>query len=297
MSSLLNINIDELQNATDRIIAPKTLPIWNEYLSILFENVTNPPMDYSSHLVLTSKPDVYYLEYLMSYVLELPENELELYIWWTIVEEMVLHTTSDIRKLHNEYAKSVTHLEGTTPRSLYCTSGVNQLMGMGVSYSIAKSNFLSETKPKVQTMIDNIRYAFDNIVYEINWMDSGTKCSTLEKSRAMRSLIGFPEWILEPEKLDEFYIGVEFNQSTHLKNMMNVLEWQMNEKFKSLNQTEKLDWATTPTNVNAFHTFQANAISKCKKCKIIMEISHIVKYFSAVPLAILQYPFYDLGLE
>lgn len=255
------MNVDELQNATDRTIAPKTLPIWHEYLSILFENVTEPPIDYGTHLVLTSKADVYYLEQLMSYVLELPENELELYVWWTIVEEMVLHTTTDIRKLHNEYAKSVTHLEGSTPRSLYCTSGVNQLMGMAVSYSIAKPNFLAETKPKVQTMIDNIRCAFDDIVHEINWMDSGTKWSTLEKSRAMRSLIGFPEWILEPGKLDDFYAGLEFNQTRHLRNMMNVLQWQMNDKLRALNQTEKLDWATTPTNVNAFHTFQANAIS------------------------------------
>lgn len=255
----MNVNIEELQNLTDRSIAPKSFPIWNRYLTILFEEV---PIEFSKHLVLTSRPDVYYLDHLMVYILDIPANELELYIWWTVVEEMVLHTTSDIRKLHNEYAKSVTHLEGTMPRSLYCTSGVNQLMGMAVSYAIAKPNFLEETKPKVQTMIDNIRRAFDDIVYEINWMDAGTKCSTLEKSRAMRSLIGFPEWILEPGKLDEFYEELEFNRTTHLRNMMRILQWQMNDKLKTLNKTEKLDWATTPTNVNAFHTFQSNAISE-----------------------------------
>lgn len=205
---------------------------------------------------------MYYLEHLMLYVLELPEMDLELYIWWTIVEEMVLHTTTDIRKLHNEYAKTITNLEGSTSRSLYCTSGVNQLMGLPVSYAIVEPNFLLQTKPKVMTMINNIRMAFDNLVREINWMDAGTKCSTLLKSKAMKSFVGFPEWILKPGELDKHHAELKFNASTHLSNLIDVLTWQMTKKLNTINETEEIGWATTPTNVNAFHTFQANAISE-----------------------------------
>lgn len=259
IGELVNLSIDEFQNSTDSLIAPGTLPIWQQYLSILFADMPN--VDYASHLILSSTADMYYLEHLVVYILELPAMELELYIWWTIVEEMVLHTTADIRKLHNEYARTITNLEGSTPRSLYCTSGVNQLMGLPVSYAIVEPNFLVETKPKVMIMINNIRAAFDNLVREINWMDAGTKCSTLLKSRAMKSFVGFPEWILKPGKLDEHYAGLKFNVSTHLNNMIDLLTWEMTKKLNSLNETEDIGWATTPTNVNAFHTFQANAIS------------------------------------
>lgn len=117
---LINLNIDDFQNATDQFIAPKTLPIWRQYLSTVFKEI-DPPADLSSHLILSSRADLYYLQHLMQYILEIPKVELELYIWWTVVEEMVLHTTSDIRKLHNDYAKTITNLEGSTPRSLYCT--------------------------------------------------------------------------------------------------------------------------------------------------------------------------------
>lgn len=226
----------------------------------MFDDIPNA--NFASQLILSSTADMYYLEHLVPYIIELPAAELELYVWWTIVEEMALHTTTDIRKLHNEYAKSITNLEGTTPRSLYCTSGVNQLMGLPVSYAIVEPNFLMETKPRVMVMIHNIRTAFENLVREINWMDAGTKCSTLLKSQAMKSLVGFPEWILEPGKLDEHYAGLEFNVSTHLSNMIDVLTWQMTKKLKTLNEIEEIGWATTPTNVNAFHTFQANAISE-----------------------------------
>ena len=273
LDDLLNFDVMQMQNATDRLIAPKTMPIWEQYLTIMFTNITNVTYaNISSELILTSKPDIDYLENVVDYVTQMNETDLELFIWWSIVEEMILHTTSDIRKLHNEYAKTVTNLEGTTPRSLYCTSGVNQLMGMAVSYAIAESDFLVNTKPKVTNMLSNIREAFNNLVRETTWMDDGTKCSTLEKSVAMQSLVGFPEWILEAGKLDEYYDYIKLNTSTHLKNMIDILQWEMKDKIQSLYKTEDFGWATTPTNVNAFHTFQANAISKFRLCTFTCRI-------------------------
>lgn len=271
---LMYLSLDALQNSTDRVLSTP-IPVWGKYLIKLFENITDTPIDPSKNEILTSKQDVYYLLNLITYISTLPEQELELYIWWTIVEEMLLHTTSDIRKLHNEYARSVTNLEGATPRSLYCTSGVNQMMGMAVSYAIAKPNFLTDIKPKVDTMLNNIREAFNNLVREITWMDDGTKCSTLEKSLAMKSLVGFPDWILKPGKLDEYYSGLKFNESSHLKNMVSVLTWQMTAKLWSVNETEGFGWATTPTNVNAYHTFQENAISKFQIFKLKFGTKHL----------------------
>lgn len=220
-------------------------------------------MDFNSEILLSSKPDIMYLQNVVDYISKQPSLEIELYIWWNIVEELVLHTVSDIRKLHSEYARKITKLEGSISRSEYCTEGVNKLMGMAVSYAIAESDFLIYTKPKVVNMLNNIREAFNNLVRETTWMDDGTKHSTLEKSLAMDSLIGFPDWILENGKLDRFYYGIKCNETTHLKNMMDVVEWKMERKLRMFKMVDEFQWATTPTNVNAFHTFQSNAISKC----------------------------------
>lgn len=258
---LLNLSLDDFQNATDQLITPKHYPIWQQYLTAIFKSV-HPPINLTEHIILTSQADMYYLQHLVQYLVDMPTIDIQLYLWWTIVEEMVLHTTSDIRKLHSDYSRSITNLEGSTSRSLYCTSGVNQLMGMAVSYAIVQPDFLSTTKPKVQLMINNIRSAFDTLVQDISWMDSGTKCSTLDKSNAMRSFIGFPEWIIRDGELDRFYGNITFGEGTHLRNYIDVLTWQMADKLASLNVSHDIGWATTPTNVNAFHTFQANAISE-----------------------------------
>jgi hypothetical protein len=44
--------------------------------------------------------------------------------------------------------------------------------------------------------------------------------------------------------------------------MLGILKWRMRKKISEWRKSNEFGWATTPTNVNAFHTFQANAISK-----------------------------------
>lgn len=237
-------------------------------MNILFGDYKEVPLDTNTEKLLTSKPDIMYLQNVVQYILDLPKLDVELYVWWKIVEELIIHTTTDMRKLHNEYARKITKLEGGISRSEYCTGGVNKLLGMAVSYAISETDFLITTRPKVVTMLNNIREAFNNLVRQTTWMDDGTKCSTLEKSIAMESLIGFPDWILQPGQLDRFYDGIVCNETTHLRNMMGVLQWQMERKLKLFKSTDEFAWATAPTNVNAFHTFQSNAISKLVVCMI-----------------------------
>lgn len=271
-----------MQNYTDTLIYPKSIPIWQKYLNVLFDRTKEVQFDLSREVLLTSKPDILYLQNVVEYFYKVPKLEIELYIWWNVVEELALHTVSAIRKLHSEYASKITKLEAGISRSEYCTGGVNKLMGMAVSYAIAESDFLVYTKPKVINMLNNIREAFNNLVRETTWMDDGTKCSTLEKSIAMDSMIGFPDWILENGKLDQFYNGIDCNETTHLQNMMNVIEWKMQRKLRLFKVEDDFQWATVPTNVNAFHTFQSNAISKYIFVHSREDVceGRITKYFS-----------------
>lgn len=211
---------------------------------------------------MTTSYEIEYLENVALLITNITMADLEFYIWWSVVEDLVIHTTTDIRKLYSEYAKKVTKLEGGISRSLYCTRGVNQMMGMAVSYALIDDHFLDVVQPKVANMLENIRESFNNLVRWTTWMDDRTKCSTLEKSLAMNSFIGSPDWLLQPGKLDEFYAGIELNATTHIRNMITILQSNMQKQFREFRKNETFEWPTPPSNVNAFHTFQANAISK-----------------------------------
>lgn len=55
---------------------------------------------------------------------------------------------------------------------------------------------------------------------------------------------------------------IEIKNDTWMENIVELLSWEFMEKLSSWRMKNEFDWATSPTNVNAFHTFQANAISK-----------------------------------
>ncbi|XP_058446017.1 uncharacterized protein LOC131427110 [Malaya genurostris] len=278
LQDLVNTTVYDLQTQTDQYLAPKQpLPIWKHYLEEVFEGIPEAQLDLNNDLILTSNADIYYLQLLADYLSRTPLVHIELFIWWTVVEELILHTTAEIRRLHYDYYKVTTVTEGYTPRSLYCAGAVNKLLGMAVSYAISDQNFVQDIKPKVETMLQYIQDAFERLVRDTTWMDWKTKQSTLEKSKAMRSLIGFPEWILQEKELEEYYDKLDISDTQHLENMIQIIQSRNVKQLRRWRLKNVLSWDTVPTNVNAFHTFQDNAIT--------------------IPIAILQYPFYHLGLE
>ncbi|XP_050087390.1 neprilysin-1 [Anopheles aquasalis] len=268
----------DLQNITDtHLAANNSFPVWEKLLESVFEGIPEAQLNLQEEIILTSNSDILYLKLLVGYLSITPLAHIELYIWWNVVEELILHTTMEVRRLYYEYYKTISTADGFSSRTLYCTGTVNRLLGMAVSYAISNHNFTHHTKPKVQDMLGYIRTAFEGLVRDTTWMDWSTKRSTLQKTAAMRSLIGFPEWILDQQRLEQHYSGLVVNESTHLENMLEEIQRKNIIKLRRWRQKHELNWETLPTNVNAFHTFQENAIT--------------------IPIAILQYPFYHLGLE
>ena len=130
------------------------------------------------------------LRNLIDVIYDQPPALIELYIWMEVVSFLIDHKFNDASQEED------------------CAKVVHKLMGLAVSYTIADKNFLEQTKPRVEQMVSNIREEFDQMVLETDWMDAYTKYASLEKSKAMKPLIGFPEWILDVKKLERHYQGV-----------------------------------------------------------------------------------------
>lgn len=259
MEDLIYVNLTQLISQT-KSDDNKSID-WASYLNqILRGNVENVSL--TNETILTSKADIVYLQAITEYLNTLQMEYIELYIWMTIFEELILHTTRELRSIHHLYMNLIISTEGSTPRSLYCTNGLNNLLGMATSYSLADSTFQIDTLPKVKSMLKDIREAFNNLVKRTSWMDKPTKYQTLEKSNEMKSFIGFPDWVLNKTTLDAYYSNITANESTHLDNLVNILRWEMKIKLQSLRVPNVFGWASAPATVNAYHTFQANAISK-----------------------------------
>lgn len=181
-----------MQNITDAYIAPdKPYPIWQHYLDELFAPFPGAKPTAQDKLQMSDE-NIDFLKKLVRVVSRQPIQVVELYIWGLVTTYIVSH----------EYNELETEED--------CAKNVQTLMGLAVSYAIADKNFLEGTKPRVEAMLNDIRDEFNQMVLETNWMDAYTKYATLEKSKSMESLIGFPEWILDVKKLEEHYQGVSW---------------------------------------------------------------------------------------
>ncbi|XP_066245414.1 neprilysin isoform X2 [Euwallacea similis] len=276
------ISFKDLQEKTDNNVENPVKNFWIDYISLIFQD-TNVTIDPHNDSLFITEKELPYLFDVLNYVSSQPSEHVELFMWWSAVYAMIMSTSSDItsyieRQTSMYYAsKRPEDPIYVRSRSLDCSEMVNKYMGWAVSYAITDRVFANRAKPKVQQMLNGIKSAFVEHVQSITWMDSKTKKVTLEKSNEMLSFIGYPEWLFKNGALDRKYAGLEINETTYLTNMINIILQYTNESLSSLRLFNPRDWSTEPITVNAFNSFPDNAIN--------------------VPLAIMNYPLYDLGLE
>ncbi|KAJ2951400.1 hypothetical protein O0L34_g13545 [Tuta absoluta] len=298
--SIPEYTVQELQTLTDTAAAAATeapaegseattspapgAAVWQRYLEGVF-NASDVQLNFETDKILVSGPDLKYLALMTVLIAKTPPVTLQLYVWMKVVEVMSAHTTTELRLLATRTRQAArgrggrgTGAGGGEPaRSLLCADAANDMLGLAVAYAIADPHFLEVTKPKILTMVHELKRALAHLVGRARWMDDDTKLATFQKIIRMKTLVGFPDWLLEPGALEAHYAGLEVHKDTHLENMLNIIQFKVKKALNKFREGNNFTWATDPTEVNAYHTFQENTIT--------------------VPLVMVQYPFFDLGLD
>lgn len=118
------------------------------------------------------------------------------------------------------------------------------------------------------------RLAFKNSIEHLDWIDNKSKELISEKSNAMKAMVGLPDWMLEADKLDDFYAGLSFSKTSHFQNLMNFHLWEMSRKLRTMHLVDDVDWPVESTDVNAFQWREHNQI-----CMFFMRsISNWIRY-------------------
>ncbi|KJH41117.1 peptidase family M13 [Dictyocaulus viviparus] len=160
------------------------------------------------------------------------------------------------------------------PRWKDCTTRTMQRMQYA-SGSLYVSKYFDKTSKNVTLeMIDSLHDAFYAMVTENDWMDKATKAIALDKAKHMLKQIGYPDFILDDKKLDEYYDGLLIKDSDSYSQMMEKLSrWVIEFGFKRLiKPVDRTEYNFNPAVVNAFYSSTSNSIK--------------------FPAAILQAPFF-----
>jgi predicted metalloendopeptidase len=194
------VKINQINTTTSKNL----LKVLEKYLDLMFDSVpTHIKFNRSVDSFVSSTCDMLYFDALLEHMAtNLTKQDIELYVWWKVVENSIAFTTEEMRASHEIEQKTY------KTRLNHCLDDVNNLMGMAVSPAIIYPEFLSQSKPKIEKIFENLRNAFTLLVHKVKWMDKRAKEETIKKVDNMKSLIGFPEWLFNKTRVNAYYKGV-----------------------------------------------------------------------------------------
>ncbi len=85
-------------------------------------------------------------------------------------------------------------------------------------------------------MIEGIKLAFTERLREIPWMDEETKLQALDKANAITDMIGYPDYILDDNALDEKYSRLEVHPDAYFDNSIRYHRFTQRENLEKLDK-------------------------------------------------------------
>lgn len=247
---------------------------WDIYFESIFEDFEDISLDFSEDKIMVYKRE--YFELLSEYLSGISEKDLELLVWWEVVYALAPHIHEELKNLKDVYTSKVLLAADRESRPSECAKLVYTFMDPAVAY-LAVPKIHDHLVKTILEMISNIQEAFIQSITKLSWMDDTTKKATVQKIRSIKKFIGVPDWIADKDELETLY-NITVDETTHLKNLLTIIDAQVRDTLVVLRQENNSSESQfNPLDINAYYDPSGNAIS--------------------VPHAMMQYPFYDLGIE
>lgn len=111
-------------------------------------------------------------------------------------------------------------------------------------------------------MTRRLQEAFRIILKENKWLGEHTKDYARMKIDRMNLKIGYPDFLLDNEKLNERYDDVDIHPDYFFENTLSILRHLTRLEQTKLGTTvNKTAWGTAPAVVNAYYSRNKNQIS------------------------------------
>lgn len=192
------------------------------------------------------------------------------YYTWIYIRKLgsYIHPITE-RKLFDFYSKTLSGTKKQKPIWKRSISKTESLVGMIVGKMFVKKHFDSNSKQKLEEIIQLVKKEIGKRIKSNTWMEPETKKKGIEKLSKMNFKIGYPDKWRQFGKLDVS------SQNNYFQNVLNCLEFEndydMSYLYKPKDPTL---WFMNPQDVNAYYSPSFNEI--------------------VFPAGILQNPYFDI---
>ncbi|XP_062124663.1 neprilysin-2-like isoform X3 [Drosophila sulfurigaster albostrigata] len=264
-------NSSELFNprTTQQLYAAYPYVDWVDYMNALLPEGLHVQDDEIINLTVPS-----FFEELGKLLAKTPNRVIANYMMWRIHAFSIGFLSEEFRKRQLQYATALSGRQEQEARWKECVdissgSDVDELepnveiLGISVGSLYVRKHFHQDSKANALEMVNDIRGVFNDILDEVNWMDDKTKQEAKEKLHSMATHIGYPDEMLDNEKLAKYFEKLEINPDKYFESFLAMNIFGTDYSFSKLRlPVNKTDWIrhARPAVVNAFYSSLENSI-------------------------------------
>jgi len=245
---------------------------WDAYLSAVFTDTGVTVGD--DERVIVVQPSYFEASQNLQGSLETLSN----YVHWRYVMAQANELTQEMRDIYFQYNSAMTGVATAPERWQTCVSKSVAAYGFAAGHEYIMQGYFDESaKAEADSMVEDLRSAFKELVTETDWMDADTQVVAQGKADQMLQLIGYPDWLTSEEEVDAYYeFAIIAEEDNHLGNVIGMKGFAGAEDLRTLRDVPNRDiWLMHPAIVNAWYSPSHNTIT--------------------FPAGILQPPFFEGG--
>ncbi|XP_017847714.1 neprilysin-2 isoform X2 [Drosophila busckii] len=242
---------------------------WVDYMNALLPEGLNMKDDEVINLTVPS-----FFEELGKLLAKTPNRVIANYMMWRIHAFSIGFLSEEFRKRQLQYATALSGRQEQEARWKECVDIAagsdydaiedgSSSLGISVGSLYVRKHFNQESKSQALDMVSDIRGVFNDILNEVNWMDDKTKKEAKEKLHKMATHIGYPDEMLDNEKLAKYYEKLNINPDKYFESFLGMNIFGTDYSFNKLRlPVNKTDWIrhARPAIVNAFYSSLENSI-------------------------------------
>ncbi|KAK2167416.1 hypothetical protein LSH36_28g07049 [Paralvinella palmiformis] len=228
-------------------------------------------------IAMTEEVIVYAVDYIpkMAALVQAADKEtLASYMVWHVIITLLPYMPIAYRMPLLEFESTLSGVSASENMWEDCVSHTESSFGFATGALFVEENFSKQDKQDVTDILSEIRQTFVHNLPSVTWMDTLTRHRAMVKADGIIQKIGYPEFIKDPAKLDDYYAKVTIHANSQFRNVLNVRFFQVQFLIDKLGTApDRNEWHMTPETVNAYYSPSLNEI--------------------VFPAGILQKPIYD----
>eukprot|EP00216_Chloropicon_sp_CCMP2111_P005995 CAMPEP_0198234252 /NCGR_PEP_ID=MMETSP1446-20131203/310_1 /TAXON_ID=1461542 ORGANISM="Unidentified sp, Strain CCMP2111" /NCGR_SAMPLE_ID=MMETSP1446 /ASSEMBLY_ACC=CAM_ASM_001112 /LENGTH=763 /DNA_ID=CAMNT_0043914999 /DNA_START=109 /DNA_END=2400 /DNA_ORIENTATION=- len=215
----------------------------------------------------------------MTQVIEDTElSDIVSYMKWFSLLTLSDDLDEDMRDWRTRLASLTAGTGGDSrPRWQGCIRKTMLHYGYALSEAYIEEEFSPQSKESATGIVKAIKNAFVSRLPQLTWMDKASKKAAKKKAERMKYDIGYPDWVLDNEEVDEYYSQSEVDGGKFIESSISSVRANLaRDLAKLFSRVDSGHWDVLPIDLNAYYAPTQNKI--------------------AFPAAILQAPFFENGL-